>query len=50
LLRFVFYRRVSTEDWQDPVTLRARQLAQAVMLTAGHGPRGVGSILDRLAA
>jgi site-specific DNA recombinase len=28
-------RRVSTEDWQDPVTSRARQ--QAVMLTAGHG-------------
>jgi hypothetical protein len=28
---------VSTEDWQDPVTSRARQLQQAVMLTAGHG-------------
>jgi site-specific DNA recombinase len=28
---------VSTEDWQDPVTSRARQLAQAVMLVAGHG-------------
>src|SRR6476659_797683 len=36
-LRFAFYGRVSTEDWQDPVTSRARQLAQAVMLTAGHG-------------
>ena len=36
-LRFVFYGRVSTEDWQDPVTSRARQLQQAVMLTAGHG-------------
>ncbi len=24
-LRFVFYGRVSTEDWQDPVTSRARQ-------------------------
>lgn len=23
-LRFVFYGRVSTEDWQDPVTSRAR--------------------------
>ena len=30
-LRFAFYGRVSTEDWQDPVTSRARQLAQAVM-------------------
>ena len=36
-LRFAFYGRVSTEDWQDPVTSRARQLQQAVMLTAGHG-------------
>ncbi len=36
-LRFVFYGRVSTEDWQDPVTSRARQLQQPVMLTAGHG-------------
>ena len=36
-LRFAFYGRVSTEDWQDPVTSRARQLAQAVMLTAGQG-------------
>src|SRR5271170_6723507 len=36
-LRFVFYGRVSTEDWQDPVTSRARQLQQAVMLTGGHG-------------
>ena len=36
-LRFAFYGRVSTEDWQDPVTSRARQLQQAVMLTAGRG-------------
>jgi site-specific DNA recombinase len=36
-LRFVFYGRVSTEDWQDPVTSRARQLQQAQMLTGGHG-------------
>jgi len=36
-LRFAFYGRVPTEDWQDPVTSRARQLQQAVMLTAGHG-------------
>ncbi|MDT7762242.1 MAG: site-specific recombinase, partial [Mycobacterium sp.] len=35
-LRFAFYGRVSTEDWQDPVTSRARQLAQAVMLMAGR--------------
>ena len=31
------YGRVSTEDWQDPVTSRARQLQQAVMLAAGAG-------------
>ena len=37
VLRFAFYGRVSTVDWQDPVTSRARQLQQAVMLTAGHG-------------
>ncbi len=37
VLRFAFYGRVSTEDWQDPVTSRARQLAQAVMLAAGAG-------------
>jgi hypothetical protein len=37
LLRFAFYGRVSTEDWQDPVTSRARQLQQAVMLGAGCG-------------
>ena len=36
-LQFVFYGRVSTEDWQDPATSRARQLQQAVMLTAGSG-------------
>ena len=36
-VRFAFYDRVSTEDWQDPVTSRARQLQQAAMLTAGHG-------------
>jgi hypothetical protein len=24
MVRFVFYGRVSTEDWQDPVTSRAR--------------------------
>jgi site-specific DNA recombinase len=31
------YGRVSTEDWQDPETSRARQLQQALMLVAGHG-------------
>ena len=36
-LRFAFYGRVSTEDWQDPAMSRARQLQQAVMLTAGRG-------------
>jgi site-specific DNA recombinase len=25
-LRFAFYGRVSTEDWQDPVTSQARQV------------------------
>ena len=28
-LRFAFYGRVSAEDWQDPVTSRARQRDQA---------------------
>jgi site-specific DNA recombinase len=36
-LRFVFYGRVSTEDWQDPVTSRARQREQAEGLVRGHG-------------
>jgi site-specific DNA recombinase len=36
-LRFAFYGRVSTEDWQDPVTSRARQQEQAGALVAGHG-------------
>ena len=36
-LRFVFYGRVSTEDWQDPVTSRARQRGQAQALVRGHG-------------
>ncbi len=36
-LLFAFYGRVSTEDWQDPESSRARQLAQAVMLVAGRG-------------
>src|SRR6201993_3215929 len=37
VLRFAFYGRVSTEDWQDPVTSRARQQEQAGALVAGHG-------------
>jgi hypothetical protein len=36
-LRFVFYGRVSTDDWQDPVTSRARQREQAEVLVRGHG-------------
>jgi DNA invertase Pin-like site-specific DNA recombinase len=36
-LRFAFYGRVSTEDWQDPVTSRARQHAQAESLVRGSG-------------
>ena len=36
-LRFAFYGRVSTEDWQDPVTSRVRQREQASVLVAGHG-------------
>jgi len=36
-LRFVFCGRVSTEDYQDPVTSRARQRDQAGALVAGHG-------------
>ncbi|MGH3189737.1 MAG: recombinase family protein [Streptosporangiaceae bacterium] len=36
-LRFAFYGRMSTEDWQDPVTSRARQREQARVLVAGHG-------------
>jgi site-specific DNA recombinase len=36
-MRFAFYGRVSTEDWQDPVTSRARQQDQAAALVAGHG-------------
>src|SRR6516164_1899345 len=37
MLRLVFYGRVSTEDWQDPVTSRARQREQAEALVRGHG-------------
>jgi site-specific DNA recombinase len=36
----VFYGRVSTEDWQDPVMSRARQREQAEALV-----RGLGSIV-----
>ena len=44
-LRFAFYGRVSTEDWQDPVTSRARQRAQAETLVRGHG-RVVAGFFD----
>ena len=36
-LRFAFYGRVSTEDYQDPVTSRVRQRDQAAALVAGFG-------------
>jgi site-specific DNA recombinase len=36
-LRFAFYGRVSTEDWQDPEESRARQREQAGALVRGHG-------------
>jgi len=36
-LRFAFYGRVSTEDWQDPVTSLARQREQAEALVRGRG-------------
>ena len=36
-LRFAFYGRVSTEDWQDPVMSRARQREQAEALVRGRG-------------
>jgi DNA invertase Pin-like site-specific DNA recombinase len=36
-LRFAFYGRVSTEDWQDPESSLARQLGQAEALVCGHG-------------
>ena len=36
-LRFAFYGRVSTEDWQDPVTSQARQREQAEALVRATG-------------
>jgi DNA invertase Pin-like site-specific DNA recombinase len=36
-LRFAFYGRVSTEDWQDPASSLARQREQAGALVRGHG-------------
>jgi DNA invertase Pin-like site-specific DNA recombinase len=36
-VRFAFYGRVSTEDWQDPVMSRARQRDQSEALVRGHG-------------
>jgi site-specific DNA recombinase len=45
-LRFVFYGRVSTEDWQDPVTSRVRQREQVEALVRGHG-RIVAEFFDQ---
>jgi hypothetical protein len=42
VLRFAVYGRVPTEDGQDPVTSRARQLEQAGVLVAGHGQMVAG--------
>jgi site-specific DNA recombinase len=36
-VRFAFYGRVSTEDWQDPATSRVRQRDQAGAVIAGRG-------------
>ncbi|MFF0726048.1 hypothetical protein [Streptomyces sp. NPDC004134] len=36
-VRFAFYGRVSTEDYQDPDTSRGWQLMRAQALVAGHG-------------
>jgi hypothetical protein len=36
-LRFAFYWRVATEDYQDPASSRLRQRDQAGALVAGHG-------------
>jgi site-specific DNA recombinase len=36
-LRFAFYGRVSTEDWQDPASSLTRQREQAGALVRGHG-------------
>jgi hypothetical protein len=45
-LRFVFYGRVSTEDWQDPESSRARQREQAGALVRGHGGVIVAELFD----
>jgi site-specific DNA recombinase len=44
-LRFAFYGRVSTEDWQDPESSRARQREQAGALVLGYG-RVVAEFFD----
>ena len=38
-VQFAFYGRVSTEDWQDPVTSRARQRQAAVLVRGQRWPR-----------
>jgi site-specific DNA recombinase len=40
LLRFAFYGRLSTEDWQDPESSRARQLQQEDAGGRARGDRG----------
>ena len=44
-VRFAFYGRVSTEDWQDPTSSLARQREQAGALVCGHGTIGVATVL-----
>jgi len=37
-LRFAFYGRETTEDWQDPLTSWARQREQAALVVALADP------------
>jgi hypothetical protein len=47
-LRFAFYRRVSTEDWQDPGSSLTRQREQAGPLVRGAQVSAdlVGNLMD----
>src|SRR5487761_1751025 len=38
-LRFAFYGRVSTEDWQDPGTSRGREQAESLVRGTGASRR-----------
>jgi hypothetical protein len=49
-LRFAFYGRVSTEDHQDPVTSRARQLAEAQSLAGRAAQQPGEEVRQRRAA